>query len=351
MNKVLLNLGFDYFSNGRTGIGVYSGNIIWGLEGKYDIIVPEKYKAGLPPNANPIKIPMIKKKLMGILKPFVRISFFFKDYDVVIADGSCFKRARKIKQIVIVHDMMSYTEPRNYTFFQRMYHHFAGNSYKNADKIIAVSQSTKQALHDLLKIDFNKIIVLPNITNFYIQHKKYEDFLFIGDMRKTKNLEFLIKGFFEYIRKFNGFEKLIIAGAKKFEYENLIKLVQELKMQNQVFFTGYITDDQKVEYFSKAKAFVFLSDNEGFGIPLLEACVNSVPVLCSDIPVFHEILNDSFAIFVNNKDSVEIAEGFERIKDKRINPLDVQNLKNKYSNNFFNKQLNNFIRNYKNQEY
>ena len=343
MSKILLHLGFDYFSKGRTGVGTYAGNIIWGLDAQYDIIVPSDSSAPLPDNANTIILSPLKKRIMGILKKFLPITCFFRGYDIAITGGFCFKHSRKTKQIIIVHDLMSFTEPQNYTLKQRFYHKIAASSYKNADKIIAVSQSTKQALHDLFRIDFNKIVVLPNITDFYIEHSESTVFLFIGDMRKTKNLASLIAGFAEYVKKYGGSEKLIIAGSKKYEYAHLVQLTKDLNIEKQVEFSGYISDEQKRTYFSKTKAFVFLSDNEGFGIPLLEAGVNGIPVLCSDIPVFHEVLNEDFAVYVDNKEPEKIAQGFLAIREKCISTIKADELKKRYSFALYKQKLNDFI--------
>ena len=346
MQKILLHLGFDYFSKGRTGVGAYQANIIWGLECEYDIIVPENVDTTklLPKNAHPIILSPTKKKIMALCKKFFPIDLFFKGYGVVIIGGVCFKHSKKTKQYVIVHDLMSFTEPHNYKIVQRFYHRIAARSYKYADKLIAVSHSTKQALHDLFKIDFNKIVVIPNITDFYIEHKVRNNFLFIGDMRKTKNLSALIIGFAEYVKKYDGREKLIIAGSKKHEYPVLAKLSKEYGIESQVDFPGYITDEQKRSYFSDAKAFVFLSDNEGFGIPLLEAAVNGIPVLCSDIPVFHEVLNEDLAIYVDNKNPKKIASGFDHVSQKIIDKRDCSNLKEKYSVTMFNDKINRLIK-------
>lgn len=349
MPKILLHLGFDYFSKGRTGVGSYAGNIIWGLNCDYDIVVPPGVETTelLPKNAHPVELSGLKKKIMGLLKKFVPISFFFKGYDVAITGGFCFKHSKKTKQIIIVHDLMSFTEPQNYKLKQRLFHKIAASSYKQADLIIAVSQSTKQALHDLFKIDFNKIVVIPNITNFFIERNNHEknDFLFIGDMRKTKNLHFLILGYSEYVKKYNGKERLIIAGSKKYEYESLVNLVKKLSLEDKVIFSGYVTEEQKLSYFSHAKAFVFLSDNEGFGIPLLEAGVNGIPVLCSDIPVFSEVLNDDFAVYVDNKSPEKIAAGFRKVRGKVVLQENCEKLRQKYSVKLFNEKINDLIRN------
>ena len=92
-----------------------------------------------------------------------------------------------------------------------------------------------------------------------------------------------------------------------------------------------------------AKAFIFLSDNEGFGIPLLEAASNKIPVLCSDIPVFHEVLDDNYAIFVNNKNLNSIADGFMQIEQKKISDEDADKLNEKYSISVFSELINKII--------
>lgn len=341
--KILLNFGFDYFSKGRTGVGAYQANIIWGLNCEYDIVVPPSYKAELPKNAHAIVLSRKKRNFIRCFKKILPIDFFFPGYDIAIIGGFCYRHSKKTKQYSIIHDLMPFTEPENYTFGQLFYNKIAGSSCREADKIIAVSQSTKQAIHDVLKIGYNKISVVPNITDFYVENTPNDYFLFIGDMRKTKNLEYLIYGFAEYKRCFNGKEKLIIAGSKKYEYESLVNIVERDNLDKEIEFPGYVSDEVKKKLYSGTKGFVFLSDNEGFGIPLLEAAVNKIPVLCSDIPIFHEVLNESFAVYTNNKNVNHIAEGFVKLSEKKINNLDACLLKNKYSKKVFDKLINSLI--------
>lgn len=343
MKKILLNIGFDYFTKGRTGVGAYQSNIIWGLECDYDIIVPPDCKLNLPENAHPIVLNKKKKILVRFLKKFFSIEKFFPGYDIAITGSFCFKHSKKTKQYAIIHDLMSFTEPQNYNFRQRFYHRIAGTSYKEADKLIAVSQSTKQAIHDVFKIAYDKIVVVPNITNFYINNIPADYFFFIGDMRKTKNLKFLIYGFEEYKRIYKGTEKLIIAGSKKYEYEHLLQLSKDFNLLEDIIFPGYVTEEQKKVLYSKAKGFVFLSDNEGFGIPLLEAAVNKIPVLCSDIPVFHEVLSEDYAVYVDNKEPAKIAKGFFCLNTKKIEDTSALVLKSKYSKKVFDNLINGLI--------
>lgn len=340
MKKILLYLGNAYFINGRVGVGTYHSNIIWGIKGDYDIIVPDSYTADLPHNAHPIYLSKLKRKKISFFKWFLPVNFFFRDYDFIIMDSFSFKKGNSNTYLyTIVHDCMTFTEPGNYTFSQKMYSHIASKTLKNADKIIAVSHTTKQSLHDIFHISYNKIEVITNITNFVVDSKRTKDFLYIGDMRKTKNLKNLILGYAQYLKATATRDNLIIAGRKKYEFDFLQALVRDLGIEDKVIFTGYVTEQQKLGLFAEAKALILISDNEGFGIPLIEACVNQIPVICSDIPVFHEILNDDFAIFVDNKNTQGIANAFKEIANKKIQSIESKKLRLRYSADFFNEKL------------
>jgi len=341
--KILLDFGFGYFINARTGVGKYEENIIFGLKNKYDIIALENSLAPLPENANPIYLCGLRKKLSRIIRFLFSADYLYKNYDVVITGSACYRKSRNVKQIPIVHDLMSFTEPQNYTLKKRFENWIAAKSLKNAYKIIAVSNTTKQALHDLFKIDFNLIYVLPNITDFYLRERNPKDFLFIGDMRKTKNLDYLIKGFHDYKLNYHSEERLIIAGNKKFEFENLQTIVKNLNLDKDVIFTGYVDECEKIKLFSNAKGLVFISNNEGFGIPLLEANVNCIPVLCSDIPVFHEVISEQGGVFVNNKDIKAISSGMFQLQNFKIRESYSLELRNRYSKKIFSELLENLI--------
>lgn len=339
IKKILLSLGSPYFQKSRVGVGTYQSNIINGLKCEYDIVSPISHNAFLPENANEIHISKLKQKLISIFKWFLPVSVFYKDYDIVFTDSCAFIPTNKTKVITIVHDCMCFTEPQNYTWKAKLYAKIASSTFKKASKIIAVSNTTKQTLHDLFKIPYSKIFVIPNVTSFEIEHKQSNDFAFIGDMRKTKNLDSLIYGFSEYLKKYSSGENLIIAGRKKYEYESLLALVKKLGIENRVIFTGYISDEEKITLFENAKALILLSDNEGFGIPLIEAVSNKIPVLCSDIPVFNEILNENSAVFVDSKNISVIADGFHRVSELKVNQETANEIKNRYSSQMFNEKL------------
>ncbi len=72
------------------------------------------------------------------------------------------------------------------------------------------------------------------------------------------------------------------------------------------------TDEEIVRLFAGAKAFVFPSFAEGFGLPPLEAMAAGVPVVCSDIPVFREVYGDA-VLYVDPNRPESIAEGVREV--------------------------------------
>lgn len=64
-----------------------------------------------------------------------------------------------------------------------------------------------------------------------------------------------------------------------------------------VHFTGYVSDVQKFDLLRSCKAFIFPSLREGFGIPIVEAALFGVPIICTDIEVFREITFNKAAYF------------------------------------------------------
>ncbi len=64
-------------------------------------------------------------------------------------------------------------------------------------------------------------------------------------------------------------------------FDRIFALVKELNLEDKVIFTGFISEEEKPYLMAGARAFVFPSLYEGFGIPVLEAMNLGVPVVCS----------------------------------------------------------------------
>ncbi|MBU4347890.1 glycosyltransferase family 4 protein [Patescibacteria group bacterium] len=152
-------------------------------------------------------------------------------------------------------------------------------SSKLPDKIIAVSEKTKNDLIKNLKVHSEKIVVIPNAIDIKriekIKPSKEEsDIIFAGRLLSHKNVDVLIKAVSKLKNK-----RLIIIGDGP-ERESLEGLTKELGLEKNVIFKGFIEKHEDVLGLIKSsKVFVLPSSREGFGISVIEANACGKPVV------------------------------------------------------------------------
>ena len=168
--------------------------------------------------------------------------------------------------------------------------------------LITVSKSTKEELKKRFKYfpnsQYKKIINILIVNNGITDFKKEKDdfllddlpnyfFLYVGDRRPHKNLEYLIE-MTKFLRnKLNRNINLIIAGSNSYKNESLQKIIYA----NREFIIEYINpnDQELSSLYKKCKCFFLLSKSEGFGIPVIEAGVEKCKIVISSIPALQEI--------------------------------------------------------------
>jgi glycosyltransferase involved in cell wall biosynthesis len=102
----------------------------------------------------------------------------------------------------------------------------------------------------------------------------------------------------------------VITGSKGWDYENIFELVSKLNLGGRVHFLGYVPDSDMPAIFNMAKAFAYVSFEEGFGLPLIEARAMDLPVVASDIPVFTEMKLDESVLLTDPNDPGDIGLKF-----------------------------------------
>ncbi len=207
---------------------------------------------------------------------------------------------------------------------------------RRAQKILAVSQSTKQEIIDHFYIDPAKIVVTyegvdKNVSRitYHVSRRliKGPYFLYVGNAYPHKNLETLLKAFQKFIvynSQFAGKIKLVLVGPRDYFYERLSKTIAATKLCGRLILSQNPKTEELSALYKDAIALVFPSLMEGFGLPGIEAMAMGTPVVASDIPVFREIYGDAFLPF--NPDSPQdIADKLKRItvdKNLRKNLID-----------------------------
>ncbi|GEA30422.1 MULTISPECIES: glycosyltransferase family 4 protein [Clostridium] len=210
-------------------------------------------------------------------------------------------------------------------------------SVNRADKIITVSESSKNDIMKFLSVDEAKIEVVYNGVEYDKFNKYYSEdekskirvkytlpkdyILYMGTLEPRKNIESIIEAF-SLFKKENTVSnqniKLVIAGKKGWLFENIFNLVNKLSLKDDVIFTDYIDENDKSIIYNMASLFVFPSLYEGFGIPVLEAMASSVPVITSNVSSLPEVAGDA-AILVEPKDIKSIAKYMSKVlADKKL---------------------------------
>lgn len=333
-----MKIGIDARLINETGVGRYIRNLLRELqktdtENEYVIFLrKDAYLSFQLPNKRWKKI-IADIRWHTLKEQLVMPMVFYKEHlDLLHVPYFNIPLLYFKKFIVTIHDLTIYhvhtgeasTLPRFFYTLKRIgYNIVLRNALKNSSKIIAVSHATKNDITQTFALDSSKIIVtyeavdqgLENTRHTLFSRKtvsvsfliKDNYFLYVGNAYPHKNLKMLIKAFLHFSK---GSIKLILVGKKDYFYSRLKEYVDALNAQDSVQFFGYANDSELANLYLHAIALVLPSLKEGFGLPGLEAMACGCPVVCSDIPVFHEIYSYAAIYFnpQNSKNMIEILE-------------------------------------------
>lgn len=247
--------------------------------------------------------------------------------------------------IVTIHDLIltkfptvraTTLHPFIYRFKSWAYRFVIKSALQNSRQIISVSNFTKQDIIEQFGVAPEKIVVIyEGVANLakgrdslfvakldeeqtLSRHRLGGDFLlYIGNAYPHKNLESLLVVFKNIHQSYPGL-KLVLVGKIDYFYSRVKCLAEELGLFSQenkdsaVIFPGYVPDIDLEILYKNARAYVFPSLYEGFGLPPLEAMAKSCPVVCSNVSSLPEILGDS-AFYFNPSDQSDMEEKIKKI--------------------------------------
>jgi len=144
--------------------------------------------------------------------------------------------------------------------------------------------------------------------------------LFVGRVIPNKKFEDVIKIFNFYKKCFNPNSQLILAGdyrGMERYYAALQRMVNDLELSD-VCMTGHVEFSELVSYFKLADVYLSMSEHEGFGVPLLEAFYNQIPVVALTAGAVEETMNGG-GIILRQKDFFRAAALLDQIqKDQKF---------------------------------
>lgn len=200
----------------------------------------------------------------------------------------------KVKKVVTVHDVIFDIFPNQYAALDRaMYRNKLQFAVSKADKIIAVSNSTKLDLQKYYKVEESKIeVIYPTWSPYFdlpltnppeLEAIPKDYFLFVGNEIERKNLKTVLK----VLNKEKHPLVIITPNKKKLEKE----MKQRLKKmdKHQVTILENVSDEDMPAFYAKAYALIYPSLYEGFGLPVLEALKSGIPVITTNNSALKEV--------------------------------------------------------------
>lgn len=333
----------------RVGVNTYVFNVLWGLynlsnakksKNKYIIYLKSKPHSDLPKDTKNWSYKILNSNRFWIirsLRPHLhknsdKIDVFFtpSHYVPPIVD---------IPRVVAIMDL-GYLEDtdqfRPYDYWQLKL--WSDYSMGVSKSIIAISGQTER---DIVRQDVNRA-TKTFITHLGFDSRQFnldkdsksilktksrylianEYLLFISTLKPSKNIEGLLNAW-ALIESDYKRTTLVIAGKKGWLFDSIFALTKNLKIEDRVIFTGFITERDKVNLIKGAKAFVLPSFWEGFGIDVLSSMASGVPVVVSNIGSLPEVAGKA-GIYLNPHKVISIKKALQKVLD--LNKKDYNSL-------------------------
>jgi len=261
-------------------------------------------------------------------------------HDLIFCDDNCdlvwdplgdssFCNFANVPRISTVHDLACFDVAPE--FFASPSHRLGANmlirdAMHFSKKIITVSEFSQKRICDKFRVseDFVKHIPTQLGTRIYSENdpkkranvmNKYElepqkYFIFYSKWWRNKNHGALMKAFNKFAQK-NSEIKLILVGDHQGEFQS--RLIEKFS-SDRIIIAGFVPDEELGILLKNALAFIHPSVYEGFGMPIIEAMANGVPVACSNVASLPEVAG-SAALLFDPFDTNSITQALHRMAD------------------------------------
>jgi len=282
------------------------------------------------PNFDFLNVPIFEKKKVPV--PFFKGKLFPIYYFALLPMKLWFERldwmfwpnymlpiiAFNKSTVTLTEDVYYETREGKLPFRYRLaYGIFAWWTAKFANKIMAISETSKKNISRLYKIKPDRIFVnylgvdAPKIGHFSLIASHY--ILFIGQAFPRRHLHETLLAF-ETISKDFPDLKFIAIGPDKYEKLTINNLVSEINhrlSREAVIHKNYVDEKELTELYANAKALTYVSDREAFGLPPMEALSYGVPPIIKDNELGRELFGE-YAFYAKNSGSNGITEAIRQ---------------------------------------
>ena len=235
-------------------------------------------------------------------------------------------------------DNVKIAQEHHYHNNDKKYINVLTKKYKRIDYLFALTKTLESDYKKfLINNKHTQVVLMPNMLG-YVPNKcsdlNNKNIITVSRFDYGKRNDDIIKAFSK-IKDKNS--KLYLIGDGK-EYDNLSKLIKELKLNDRVILTGYKTHDEIEEYMLNSCLFLMASITEGLPMVLLEAMSYGIPCIAyeTESGVSDIIINDNNGYVIKNRNEEEYINNIDKL-------LEDNNLRKKMGNNA-RKSINSFTK-------
>ncbi len=235
---------------------------------------------------------------------------------------------KHVKGVLTIHDLALLINPK----WGEKRHALAINllmpgSVRRADKVVAISQSTKRDLKRILRARDKKISViyeggyedqthLVSAQGLAAAKEKYgigdKYFFFVGTIEPRKNISTLVQAF-ELLATKDPAVQLVIAGGIGWRCADVLQQMENSPFADRILRVGYVDKQEKLDLYSGAVAYVLPSHYEGFGLPVLEAMSLGGIVITANNSSLPEVGGEAAFYVEDENNAADLAAKMEQV--------------------------------------
>ena len=214
------------------------------------------------------------------------------------------------RSVATFHDLFVLTGEYSTPEFRERFARQARDAAARADLIIAVSDFTASQVEQLLGVERSRLRVVHHGVRCLPPSgaPRGRILLHVGAIQQRKNVARLVEAF----ERLPAGWRLVLAGSAGYGAEKILARIEASPRRADIDVLGYVSSQQLAGLYQRAAILAFPSLDEGFGMPVLEAMANGVPVLTSNRSALPEVAGDA-ALLVDPEDGESIADGLCRL--------------------------------------
>lgn len=329
-----MNIAIDVSNTAgfRTGTEEYIEGLVYGLHRagvqmvgvgrQVQALLPNKPRLGLDVRQHPSPLAKWWWEYFGVRR-------VPRDVDLIHIPFMAHPESRlPVPSVVTVHDLIPYRlQAYRKNVKERRYFSHIERALPFADRLVAISEATRNDLAEFFPKLLSKTVVIPNGVHpdFFGEVeveriaqtarrfglRRHPRVLYAGGYDERKNVDTLILAMARvFSHRRDG--ELVLVGAK--DNLGIRRKVGEAGLESRVVATPFVSREDLVALYNTADLFVYPSRYEGFGMPPAQALAVGVPVVASNIPPLREVVRD-YGILVDPDSVEDWAEAIGRVLD------------------------------------